>query len=76
MLSTSDILHIVQAQGPFALVGDSLVLGLGGAGQKRYVTAGQQYHTVLVTPQHLNHPVILSAQYHRLSAGSELQHAV
>lgn len=56
----------MQAQSPLALVGDSFVLGLGGAGQQRYMATRQQDYPILATPQHLNDPIILSAYQIRL----------
>ena len=58
---TSHILHIMQAQSPFALVGDSFVLRLGGVGQQRYMPTGQQDHPILAAPQYFNDSVILFA---------------
>lgn len=56
---TSYILHIMQAQSPLALVGDSFVLGFGRAGQQCHMTTGQQDYSILTTAQHFNDPVIL-----------------
>ena len=52
----------MQAQRPFALVSDSLVLRFGCASQQCYVRTGEQHNPVLMTPQHLNHTVILQRE--------------
>ena len=52
----------MQAQRPLALVSDSLVLRFGCASQQCYVRTGEQHNPVLMTPQHLNHTVILQQE--------------